>query len=754
MSTYLISLSLLICAVIAIRAIFRKRTSQRLIYAMWILVLIRMCIPFSLFEVEMPHHIYEAIKQPADTDIVLDITEHETSVVSPESTPTLENDTEINGGGIINNDGSSTEENISGTVTPPANDIPTVSTPEPKKKIDLPKLLYTVWVAGSAAMAIWFFISWLIFTFKLWNTDTYHSEYNDIKVYVSDKIASPCVAGIKPVIYITKEASESENLAYVLAHEYTHLRHGDRVWSAIRVLATCVFWWNPLVWAAAFLSKSDAELACDESVARKFSETERHSYANSIVDMIPKKSNYAIGFGNGSIKERIVMLTTNKPKKIFISVIAVIVAVACVGCAYIDPTLSPNDQDDANDKESTDITTSCDDTTIIETEPVNTPPDENDSEGEIVEITQQFKTLARNYYAYIFAKRFQQGETVNPDDFMEYFIFDEFYVSDDNSVKEDYVKYNPSKTNNASDMHSIPVEVVNKWLTEHFDIAIDPTLSTRYYNGNGNYNIKLYGRGGQWAHVSRVVSKGNGVFIIDAIGALDYSDICYNYFRLAVELKDDDFKFLYCKSYTPDTEYTAEDAVDILADAMGYTKDEASYAVIFETVTIPSLGDDTFCNISPYVALGIPGHLAEGEYFRAKLSYSCDLYVSLNSGKVYEAIFSDSFGHTVEKLDLYVSPIANESCIDAFEALEFAKNVYKDNRKDSVYDCYLQPCEINGKYYYKVKTYNFFEYDKEKYSEGYVPTKNDYLYVDITDGKVYEKQLGDDYISYSMVLYE
>ena len=50
---YVISLSLLIAAVILIRAIFRKTVSSRVIYALWLVVIIRMVLPVSLFQVNV-----------------------------------------------------------------------------------------------------------------------------------------------------------------------------------------------------------------------------------------------------------------------------------------------------------------------------------------------------------------------------------------------------------------------------------------------------------------------------------------------------------------------------------------------------------------------------------------------------------------------------------------------------------------------------------------------------------------------------
>ena len=53
MTGHLISLSALTAAVILLRAVFRRTVSPRVIYALWLAVVIRMVIPVSLFSVEV-----------------------------------------------------------------------------------------------------------------------------------------------------------------------------------------------------------------------------------------------------------------------------------------------------------------------------------------------------------------------------------------------------------------------------------------------------------------------------------------------------------------------------------------------------------------------------------------------------------------------------------------------------------------------------------------------------------------------------
>ena len=54
MAIHLITVSALILAVLLVRAVFRKKVPARLIYALWLVVAVKLCMPFSLFALELP----------------------------------------------------------------------------------------------------------------------------------------------------------------------------------------------------------------------------------------------------------------------------------------------------------------------------------------------------------------------------------------------------------------------------------------------------------------------------------------------------------------------------------------------------------------------------------------------------------------------------------------------------------------------------------------------------------------------------
>ncbi len=337
--------SLFIAAVILIRAIFRKKVSSRIIYALWLAVLLKLCLPFSFITIDLPdipvfEKTYEEILSPVIKDTV-DIQEQEPPPANSDAT----------------------EENTSASYTDHSQGNNKLQYSDTNSKSNIISYLIVVWSIGSIVFLVVNAVFFLIFNIKLLKNRIYHSSVGNTKVYLCDKIISPCVAGIVPTIYINTLAATSDKLSLVLLHEKTHIKHGDHIWSVFRLLALGAYWWNPIVWAAALLSKRDSELACDETVITQMNDEDRLTYVAMIVDMIPKKENVAVAFSNEPIKERIDMLMKTHKKKIISAILALTLVIFCFGCANISDVEKPKSL--ANTAENN---ASTDDTDIDTTE--------------------------------------------------------------------------------------------------------------------------------------------------------------------------------------------------------------------------------------------------------------------------------------------------------------------------------------------------------------------------------------------------
>ena len=125
----------------------------------------------------------------------------------------------------------------------------------------------------------------------------------------------------------------SQQLKYVLLHEYTHICRFDMVAKLIAALALCIHWFNPFVWAMYILFNRDIELSCDESVVRHFGENTKSFYARTLITMEEKKSGLTPlynSFSRNAIEERIGAIMKIKKITIWILVASVLIIMAIV----------------------------------------------------------------------------------------------------------------------------------------------------------------------------------------------------------------------------------------------------------------------------------------------------------------------------------------------------------------------------------------------------------------------------------------
>ncbi len=109
-----------------------------------------------------------------------------------------------------------------------------------------------------------------------------HYGVKPVPVYMVEKLPAPCIVGtFRPFIAIPCHSTQV-NIPHMLAHEVCHLKAGDQWWELVRSLCCVLHWLNPLVWLAAFLSREDAELACDSRVINKTPDIQRLGYAAAL----------------------------------------------------------------------------------------------------------------------------------------------------------------------------------------------------------------------------------------------------------------------------------------------------------------------------------------------------------------------------------------------------------------------------------------------------------------------------------------
>lgn len=76
---------------------------------------------------------------------------------------------------------------------------------------------------------------------------------------------------VRPTVLLPAAARDwpADRVAVVLAHELAHIRRGDWVVLLMAELLRAVYWFNPLFWIAAALTRHESELACDDRVLNR-----------------------------------------------------------------------------------------------------------------------------------------------------------------------------------------------------------------------------------------------------------------------------------------------------------------------------------------------------------------------------------------------------------------------------------------------------------------------------------------------------
>jgi hypothetical protein len=416
-----------------------------------------------------------------------------------------------------------------------------------------------------------------------------------------------------------------------------------------------------------------------------------------------------------------------KLKRLFISTLTVILAIACVGCAYIDPKPAGNNN----------ITTDSD-SNSKETDYESQPDKDALTEAEIEKYT-KYKSM---YYYSTFGYRFETNETVPVDKLMDFFLFYEF-LDESYDVNKKYTEYN-TEPGNAMACHLIPVGIVNSWLEEHFAVKIDYTAS-RYLDGNGNYKIAQGGRGGPIGKLIGTSKTDDGIVLMDVIGG-SVDGMYYDYLEIAVKETEDDYQYLYCRDNAPKTALTSDDALKILKNTLDYP-DNAVLAIKHKMVTPHDLNDEVYCSIMPYITSGDPAGMPEGSFYRTE---STPLYVSLETGKVYIAVYEPISSLRPTEFVEYHNA---EMSLTAQNAMDAVKSSYENSKDINVFECILPLYEHNGNYYYHVLVYTFDD-SFSAHENGYIPTTLTQYYVSIEDGKIYSLKYNSVTDSNYMKLYE
>lgn len=327
MSNWILSSSVLIGIILAVRRVFRGRISPRLQYALWLLVMLRLLLPVNFGQSAASIMNY----LPAGEAQVLaqSLTESgnvSTAPVKPTAVPISP----------VQND----RPDLSQSPAAPGNLQPPAVLPAQENGFDAARLLGGLWLLGIAAVLLCLLVSNLRFALRLRRSRVPEAPYQGLPVYECAWLETPCMFGLlRPAIYLSPGLT-GDSRDYALRHEYGHFRQGDHLWALFRGLCLALHWYNPMVWLAARLSKRDGELACDQRVTRSLTEAQRLDYGRTLIRLSCSGREpvfcaaTTMSVKGKALKQRIEYIA-KRPTMLLSTVIVLLLAVILsVGCTF------------------------------------------------------------------------------------------------------------------------------------------------------------------------------------------------------------------------------------------------------------------------------------------------------------------------------------------------------------------------------------------------------------------------------------
>jgi beta-lactamase regulating signal transducer with metallopeptidase domain len=258
--------SLLIALLFAFDFLFRRKLRASIRYALWLVVLVKLCVPPTLALPTSPAWWLHKIPSPIATKPAAHYT------VTYDNAPLLQ--------------------------------IPQVALPvfvPPKPAMNLAASLLVISTLISSALFLWLLVRWWQITRQVRRAKTSErlaaladeaQKFVGMKFKVQVKLAtnsmSPAVCGLfRPAILIPQSLAENFSdgqLRAVLLHELIHLRRRD-VWvNFAQALLQIFYWWHPLVWLANARIRRVREEAVDDAVMLTLRD-EAESYAPTLLEV-------------------------------------------------------------------------------------------------------------------------------------------------------------------------------------------------------------------------------------------------------------------------------------------------------------------------------------------------------------------------------------------------------------------------------------------------------------------------------------
>ena len=292
--------SAMIISVMLLKAVFKNKIHLKLIIFLWMLVLLRLIIPFTASSPIHLDSLFELNKQSDESDVgAADVEIVENQMLDNDS---LSENAELNfEDAYAATDGQQSNET---TATFWNNIIKYI------KSTAFWTYMAVIWAAGALIISAVNIINYIRFNRLIKGSSEARSFEighavnkiksmlkikGEVKVIVSRHVESPVTFRIfNPVIILPLcfiNRISKEKLHMILLHEFCHIKRKDIFYNVLWMAAKTIHWFNPLVWAAYSNYAEDVELLCDELVNSYLNKEQSFIYSQSLIDVIRLSKN-------------------------------------------------------------------------------------------------------------------------------------------------------------------------------------------------------------------------------------------------------------------------------------------------------------------------------------------------------------------------------------------------------------------------------------------------------------------------------
>ncbi len=288
--------TVLMGVMLVVRALFKKRISAVMQYALWAVVIVKLLLPFGFESSLSPFGLFKTQEAPQT------VSEHNTASAA-----------EI---GAISESGVQQPEAEAVYPTAPqtervaadvkAKQETSANTAEaevgkPQQLLPWTSWLLIAWAAGALAVGIVQALG-----ARNLRRRAIHARLplpqrmahiagecmrelgmkRGVAVVLQSALKTPAAIGVlKPVLVLPEDAAErtDEQLRHICLHELTHVRYGDLIVVALMGILRAVYWFNPFTWLGISLMRHDMEAACDARVLLHIGSGARHQYIGTVL---------------------------------------------------------------------------------------------------------------------------------------------------------------------------------------------------------------------------------------------------------------------------------------------------------------------------------------------------------------------------------------------------------------------------------------------------------------------------------------